>query len=352
MDDAWKDGDKNSNDQTEGTQDQFYYNFISEATFNPQVHSQEMAVSGNILFVPTGSWIPTAGGQKLVVEYWNMDTKTKLGVLPMPDDSPSFTYAIHSMFCMGDLLFIGHGDIVIGLARVDVYDISDRSNPRHLTYIGGYPIYTEETPSQEAIGIPYAVWGKDGKLLLLDNYRLSVYDISSLTADNAGRITPVKYMSLKTDAMDEPTDQAGFLYNMPDGSVYLTDPDRTNPVGLRKINWNNVMSTMTGEVDDLIDKSGTLSPGVEGKMKKALYFDNNLLVISADFSHNKYWASYYGLEQSEGIDCAPFFKPALQLTNALPLEESQSDGKFRMVVSLVNKKVAIVRVDKFFLNDF
>lgn len=351
MDTEWKDGDEVSNDQTEGNQDQFYYNFITEATLNTQVHSQEMAITGNILYVPSGSWTPPVAGRKLVVEYWNLDTKKKLGTLPMPDDlAGSFMYRIYSMFCMGDLLFIGHGEVgIFSTARVDVYDISDTSNPNYLTCIGGYPNYAGEESAQETISVPYAIWGKDGKFLLLDNYRLSVYDVKSLTLENAGKIAPVKYMSLKANASDEPQDRAGFLSNMPDGSLYLTDPDRVNPAGLRKINWDNVMSATMGKVDDLIDKSGTLLSGVA--MKKAMYFDENILVAGADVSNAKYWTTYYKLGQSEGVDCSPFFKPALQVTNLLPLDE-QPDGKFRMVVSLVSKKVAIVRVDKFFLSDF
>lgn len=345
----WENGDSGNNDLTNGENGQYYYNYILESTFNPRVQMPEMAVADNILYVPTGTygWRPT-DLRNVKVEYWNLTTGQKIGTLPMPQGMTSFTYLVHSLFRLENLLFVGHGENY-GQNRVEIYDISQPSLPRHITYIGGDKSYLPTKPDNKLISIPYAVWGRDGKILLLDNHKLSVYQTSSLTADKAGAITPVKFMPIQSTSGDEPQDQAGFVV-LSDGSLYLTDPSRSNPKGLRKIAWENVTSTTTGEVNNLIDNAGLRLPGMA--MKKVMALDDKLLVFNNDITNNRYSLTYFEPGQSSGTDCAVFFKPSLQKPANAMLFDLTSDNQRRMILSQGDGSIAIYRIDKIYLNDF
>lgn len=345
----WENGDSENNDLTNGEKGQYYYNYVLESTFNPQVQMPEMAIADNILYVPTGTygWRPT-DLRNVRVEYWNLTTGQKTGTLPMPQGMTSFTYLVHSLFRIENLLFVGHGENY-GQNRVEVYDISQPSFPRHITYIGGGQSYLPTKPDNKLIGVPYAVWGKDGRILLLDNFRLSVYEVSSLTADKAGSITPIKFMPITSTSGDEPGDQAAFVA-LPNGSLYLTDPSRSSPKGLRKIAWENVISATTGEVNNLIDNAGLRLPGMT--MKKVMALDDKLLVFNNDITNNRYSLTYFEPAQSSGTDCTIFFKPSLQKpTNAMLLNPT-SDNQRRMILSQGDGSIAIYRIDKIYLNNF
>lgn len=351
VDTEWGNGGENTDDQTGGRQEQFYYNYITEATLNAQAHTPELAVSGNIVFAPTGSWSRN-GVKNLVINYWNVETKQKMGTLPIPAElNGSYHYMVHALFCADNLLFVAHGEDW-DINRVEVYDISDISDPRHVTYIGGTLSWKPGMPAEydAFIGIPYAIWAKDGKLVLIDDQRVAVYNVTDLTEANAGNIKPVKYMLKETNAADRVTDQAGFV-SLSDGNLYVTNPDPAVWGELRRIDWDNVVSPTTGIVTDLIDYTGTLLRGV--KLKKAIAFDgDHLLAFDNNLANKTYSVTYYEPVGKNGTDASVFFKP----TTATPLNalhlKPQPDGKERMIISLPNKKIAIVRIDKIFLSDF
>lgn len=350
LDTAWAEGETTTDDQTEGKQDRSFYNYITEYTFNPELKNSAMAVAGNVVFVTTGTWNREASKSNLKVDYWDLNKKVKLGTLPLPDElKGSYHYRVHSIYSMGDRLFVGHGEDYF-MNRVEVYDISDIRNPRHVTYIGGdwgyLPIPERK---HNLIGVPYAIWGKDERMILYDNQKLSVYDVNSLTTANAGNIMPLKYMLMPSGTGDRNDDDAGFAA-MSDGSLYLTDPVTINPIGLRKIDWNNVMSPTTGEVQDLIDKEeGPILSGV--KAKKILFFEDNLLVFRSILASNLFFINYYKDLKSNGVDCKMFFKPTIsQPINALLLDP-QSDGKLRMIVAGKDGKISVVQINKIPITD-
>ena len=346
----WDNGNTGADDRTEGENGQYYYNFILESTFNPGIQTFEMAIADNVLYIPTGTYGPRPTDTRNVsVEYWDLNTRQKTGTLPMPNGLTSFTYRVHSLFRLENLLFVGHGEY-LQQNRLEIYDISAPSQPQHITYVGGSRSYVPSPPSDnKLIGIPYAVWGKDDKLLLLDNFRLSVYDLKSFTAAKAGNITPVKFMSINSGAGDTPKDQAGFV-TQSDGSIYLTDPSWNDPKGLRKINWNNVISATTGEVNDLIDETGLLLPGKV--MKKAVSLDDNLLVFDNNKTNNNYSLTFFEPGRNDGIDCTVFFKPSLQEPGNGLLLSPTSEGKRRIAIAQGNGGISIYRIDKINLNDF
>lgn len=345
----WGNGNTEDDDRTDGEKGQYYYNFILESTFNPGVQTFEMAAAGNVLYIPTGTYGPRPTDTRNVsIEYWDLTTKQKIGTLPMPIGMTSYTYLVHSLFRLENLLFVGHGEYPFQ-NRLEIYDISEPSTPKHITYLGGDRSYLPGNPDNKLIGVPYAAWGKDDKLLLLDNFRLSVYALNTFTATNAGNIVPVKFMSINSAAGDTPKDQAGFV-TLSDGSIFLTDPSRNGPKGLRKINWENVISTTSGEVNDLIDEAGLRLPDMA--MKKAVALDDNLLVFDNDISNNNYSLTFFEPGQNSGTDCTVFFKPSIQQPgNALVLAPA-SDGKRRMVISRGDGSISIYQIDKIYLNDF
>lgn len=348
---AWGEGEITTDDQTEGKQESSFYNYITEYSFNTRLINSALAVVDNVVFVATGTWDNKDTSKcSLKVDYWDINKKKKLGTLPLPDElGNSYHFRVFSIYPMGNRLFIGHGEYM-DMNRIEVYDISDISNPRHVTYIGGdFGYLPTPTIGHNLIGIPYAMWGKDDRLILYDSQKLSVYNINSLTTANAGKIMPLKYMLMQSGSGDRDDDDAGFAA-MPDGSLYLTDPTNINPAGLRKINWNSVMSPTMGEVMDLIDTNGLILPGV--KAKKILFFEENLLVLNNSLSSNTFFINYYREIKGNGIDCRMFFRPTLsQPINALLLGP-QSDGKQRIIVSGKNGTISVIRIDEIFITDF
>lgn len=349
LDTDWAEGRNTTDDQTDGTESRFFYNYVTEFSFNPKMSSSAMAVSGNVLFVPTGMSSATGGGNKLSVEYWDIDTRTKLGTLPIPADlNGTFDYRVFSLYCLGNYLFVGHGQYLL-MSRVDVYDISDISNPHHVTYIGGGEMGYVPGKEHNLISVPYAMWGKDGKLLLLDYYKLSVYDVNSLTAEDAGNIMPVKYMMVTSDIGDSAEGDAGFACT-PDGSLYVTHPVVSDSEGLRKINWDNVVSPTTGEVTDLLDADGLRLPEVSAK--RILFFDKDVLVFDKKRSTSVYRIEYYKEVKGDAINALNFFRPTIVQPNNALLLEPKADGANRMIVSSANGKVTVVRIDKIPVIDF
>lgn len=366
---AWIDDVGQATDESDGTQSQFYHTFVRETVFQTNAtdatnsaeaaNATALALYDDYFYVPTGKWDFDLPGRKLVVDVWSISQKRKVGTIstPKPAEEGSFWFAVQTLHVSGNKLFVGHGvqDYPFGrpVARIDVYDLSvDPKAPSFLTSIGG-DIYNpwQENPNADPdnegkISEPFAVYEKQGKVLVLDNFRLSVFDSSDLTPGNSGAIKQTCFLSAEIGGS---LNAADFFVH--DSELYLTDPSREGSGGLRRVNWEAVMQNDGAR---LLDPVPAHLEGVPAT--KIAAADGGFLVFTDVESGTM---SYYDRAWNFVTECNTYFANVTngnyvnvkgKVTNAIPLP-TPADRLPRLLMRY-GRDVVIVRIERNYLTEF
>lgn len=367
---TWINGTGHSTDNGNGTQSQFYHTFVRETVFNTNAtnatnqatatNATALAVYGDYFYIPTGTWDVELSSRKLVVDVWSISQKKKVGTIetPRPTEEDSFWYAIYSLHISGDKLFVGHGvEDYPGQerpeARIDVFSLSGNPiNPTFVTSIGGL-IYNpwQDNPNADPdnvgkIAEPFAIYEKGGKVLVLDNYRLSVFNSNDLTSANSGKINQTCFLPA---AIGNSLNAADFFpYN---GELYLTDFSKSGKGGLRRVNWSAVMQN---------DGAHLLDPGIarlSGVPVTKITAANDGFFVFSDVESGK--VDFYNKEWDFVMNCNSYFANVsdgkytnvpTEGTNAIPLP-TPDDG-LPLLLMRSGKDVIMVRIERNYITEF